>query len=145
MLDRSPQAQEEQAGNAAQQPQRQPGEQPVKGQPQSPPEDPKDSQQTRSGKPPPPRRQVEANIATMPPPSAPPSYGPVLNPAGPQTPVPPQATGGLPPPAPITTCTGAQCRDASGNIYGTGIGNAAVNSQGQLCNRSTVTNTMNCF
>jgi hypothetical protein len=141
--DRTPQAQEEQAGNAAQQPQRKPGEQPVAGQPQGQPEDPAQSQATVSGKPPPPRRNVPANVARMPQPGAPQAYGPVLHEMGPQTTMPTPAPPGLPGPAPINNCTGGQCRDTSGNTYNTGVGNAAISSDGKLCNRTG--NTVQCF
>jgi hypothetical protein len=141
--DRSPRAQEEQAGNAAQQPQRKPGEQPVAGQPQGKPEDPAQSQRTLSGKPPPPRRNVPANVATVPQPTAPQAYGRVLHDMAPQTTMPTPAPPGLPGPAPINNCTGGQCRDTSGNTYNTGVGNAAISSDGKLCNRSGT--TMQCF
>lgn len=141
--ERTPQAQEEQAGNAARQPQRKPGEQPVKGQPQGQPDEASQSQKTRSGKPPPPRRRVPANVATMPEPAAPQAYGPVLHDMAPQTTMPTPAPPGLPNPAPINNCTGGQCRDTSGNTYNTGVGNAAISSDGRLCNRSG--NTVQCF
>lgn len=141
--ERTPQAQEERAGNAAQQPQRKPGEQPVAGQPQGMPEDPGQSQMTRSGRPPPPRRSVPANVARMPQPGAPQAYGPVLHEMGPQTTMPTPAPPGLPDPAPINSCTGGQCRDTSGNTYNTGVGNAAISSDGRLCNRTG--NTVQCF
>lgn len=135
--DGTPQAQEEQAGNAAQQPQRKSGEQPVKGQPQ---DQPQDMAPRKDGKKPPPkRRAVPAIIGSMPAPTAPQAYGPVLHPAAPQTPMP----ANLPPPAPINTCIGNQCTDASGNSYQTGVGNAALDSKGRLCNRNGT--TMQCF
>jgi hypothetical protein len=138
---RAPQAQEERAGNAAQQSQRKPGEQPVKGQPQGTADDALRSQASRSGQAPPPRRRVPANIATMPPPAAPQAYGPVLHDREPRTTMPTAA--GLPDPAPINNCMGGQCRDTSGNTYNTGVGNAAISSDGRLCNR--VGNTIQCF
>lgn len=134
--DGTPQAQEEQAGNAAQQPQRKSGEQPVKGQPQGHPDM---APRTDGKKPPPKRRAVPAIIGSMPAPTAPQAYGPVLHPAAPQTPMP----ANLPPPAPINTCIGNQCTDASGNSYQTGVGNAALDSKGRLCNRNGT--TMQCF
>jgi hypothetical protein len=157
-----PQAQEEQAGNAAQQAQRKPGEQPVKGEPQGKPDEaPAQAQgdkgagaQKQKGKKVPPRRRaVPAIIGTMPAPTGQLSYGPVLGPVAPQTPMPAPAPGGLPSAAPapggmpapatITQCIGAQCTDASGRSYQTGVGNAGTDSSGRLCNRSG--NTMQCF
>jgi hypothetical protein len=158
-----PQAQEEQAGNAARQAQRKPGEQPVKGEPQGKPDeapaqaqgDKGASAQKQKGKKVPPRRRaVPAIIGTMPTPSAPLSYGPVLGtPRGHISSMPTPAPGGLPSvspgpggvpaPATITQCIGAQCTDASGRSYQTGVGNAGTDSSGRLCNRSG--NTMQCF
>jgi hypothetical protein len=106
-------------------------------------EDPAQSQRTRSGKPPPPRRNVPANVATVPQPTAPQAYGPVLHDMAPQTTMPTPAPPGLPDPAPINDCTGDQCRDTSGNTYNTGVGNAAISSGGKLCTRSGT--TMQCF
>jgi hypothetical protein len=141
--ERTPQAQEEKAGSAAQQAQRKPGEQPVPGQPQGLPEDPAQSQKTRSGNPPPPRRNVPANVSRLPEPAAPQAYGPVLHDMGPQTTMPTPAPPGLPEPAPLNSCTGGQCKDTSGNTYNTGVGNAAISSDGRLCNRSGT--TVQCF
>lgn len=61
--------------------------------------------------------------------------------------VPPPATA-APAPAPsggarISTCQGNVCTDASGTSYATGVGNAAVNSSGRLCNRNGT--VMQCF
>ena len=57
----------------------------------------------------------------------------------PATTAPAPATGG----AQISTCQGNVCTDASGTSYATGVGNAAVNSSGRLCNRSGT--VMQCF
>jgi hypothetical protein len=144
--DGRPQAQEEQAGNAAQQPVRKPGEQPVAGQPQGKPDDKATKQKSeneKTAKPPVRRRSVQANIGTMPQPTAPQSYGTVLHDMAPQTTMPAPAPGGLPPPAAINNCVGGQCTDASGNTYNTGTGNAALDSKGRLCTRNG--QTMQCF
>lgn len=87
---------------------------------------------------------------TTPVPSA--SYGSTLSP-GPSTmygstlsPAPSAIYGNPlspPPPALLNSCAGNFCTDASGNSYNAGVGNAAVNSQGRLCNR--MGNTMQCF
>jgi hypothetical protein len=157
-----PQAQEEQAGNAAQQAQRKPGEQPVKGEPQGKPDaaaaqvqgDKDAKAQKPKGKKLPPRRHVPAIIGTMPAPSAALSYGPVLGtPPGHISSMPTPAPGGLPPvspsagsvsvPATINQCIGAQCTDAAGRNYQIGTGNAGTDSSGRLCNRSG--NTVQCF
>jgi hypothetical protein len=138
----TPQAQEEQAGNAAQQPQAKPGEQPVAGQPQGKPDD-KAGKQHMKPKPPVRRRAVPATIGTMPQPSAPQAYGPVLHDMAPQTTMPAPAPAGLPPPAVINNCVGGQCTDTSGNTYNTGAGNAALDSKGRLCTRNG--QTMQCF
>jgi hypothetical protein len=135
----NPQAQEEQAGNAARQPQRKPGEQPVKGQPQDTPPD----RSKQPKKPPPRRRAVPAIIGSMPAPSAPQAYGPVLHELAPQTTMPAPAPAGLPPPATITGCIGNQCNDTSGKSYQTGVGNTALDPNGRLCNRNG--QTMQCF
>ena len=44
---------------------------------------------------------------------------------------------------PIGACTGATCTDASGATTAGQVGNASVNSEGRLCNRTG--NTMQCF
>jgi hypothetical protein len=134
----NPQAQEEQAGNAARQPQRKPGEQPVKGQPQDTPDRSKQPK-----KPPPRRRAVPAIIGSMPAPSSPQAYGPVLHELAPQTTMPAPAPPGLPPPATITGCIGNQCNDTSGKSYQTGVGNTAIDPNGRLCNRNG--QTVQCF
>jgi hypothetical protein len=123
----APQAQEEQAGNA--------------GQPQGKATD--QARRRQAAQPTPRRRAVPAIIGSMPQPSAPQAYGPVLNPAAPQTPMPAPAPAGLPPSAPINNCMGGQCTDAAGNTYNTGVGNAALDSKGRLCNRTGM--NMQCF
>jgi hypothetical protein len=133
-----PQAQEEQAGNAAQQPPRKPGEQPVQGQPQG-----RRGKTGQQKKPVPRRRAVPAIIGSMPAPSAPQAYGPVLHELAPQTTMPAPAPAGLPPPATITGCIGNQCNDTSGKSYQTGVGNTALDPNGRLCNRNG--QTVQCF
>jgi hypothetical protein len=132
-----PQAQEEQAGNAVRQPPRKPGGQAVQGQPQGKPG--KTAQQKKL----PPRRAVPAMIGSMPAPSAPQAYGPVLHELAPQTTMPAPAPAGLPPPATITGCIGNQCNDTSGKSYQTGVGNTALDPNGRLCNRNG--QTVQCF
>lgn len=44
---------------------------------------------------------------------------------------------------PVSACTGATCTDASGATTAGQVGNASVNSEGRLCNRTG--NTMQCF
>ena len=48
-----------------------------------------------------------------------------------------------PGPVQINSCLGGTCTDTNGATYNTGVGNAAVTSQGRLCTRSG--NTMQCF
>jgi hypothetical protein len=76
-----------------------------------------------------------------------PSYGPVLAPpaAPASVPAPPAGLQPVypPPPAQLNSCTGNLCTDSAGNTYHAGAGNAAINSQGRLCNR--VGDTMQCF
>ena len=64
-----------------------------------------------------------------------PSAAPPLAPARPPAPI--------PGPAQINSCLGGTCTDTNGATYNTGVGNAAVNSQGRLCTRTA--NTMQCF
>ena len=88
----------------------------------------------------PPRRSTPQTIGTMPR-QAPPSnqpYAAVPTPAPTAAPVPV-----APAPAPINTCSGALCTDAAGATYDTGVGNAAISSDGRLCNR--VGTTVQCF
>jgi len=134
-----PQAQEEQAGKAALQPPRKRGEQPVTGKPQGKPA----VKGTQPKKPLPRRRAVPAIIGSMPAPSAPQAYGPVLHELAPQTTMPAPAPAGLPPPATITGCIGNQCNDTSGKSYQTGVGNTALDPNGRLCTRNG--QTMQCF
>lgn len=56
---------------------------------------------------------------------------------------PPQPVALKPSPAQINACNGGACTDTGGATYNTGVGNAAVNSQGRLCTRTG--NTMQCF
>lgn len=113
-----PQAQEEQAGKAALQPQRKKDEQTVKGQPQGKPT--KAQQQPKKL---PPRRRVPAIIGTMPSPTPPLSYGPVLG--TPPAPSAPQAYGPVVAPsapqayAPMPGTRGAQPAPSYGPVLGT--------------------------
>jgi hypothetical protein len=138
--DGTPRAQEEQAGNSAQLPQRKPDEPAVAGRPQGKPDVKGAKQKPPKARP---RRAVAATIGSMPQPSAPQAYGPVLHDVAPQTTMPAPAPAGLPPPAVINNCVGGQCTDASGNSYQTGTGNAALDSKGRLCTRNG--QTMQCF
>lgn len=93
---------------------------------------------------PPRRRSVQQIIATVPLPG----YGPVLQPrAALPAFVPPPASAVAPayssPPAQINSCSGALCTDTAGNSHSVGVGSAAVNREGRLCNR--VGTTMQCF
>ncbi|MFL6672386.1 MAG: hypothetical protein ACJ8LG_03725 [Massilia sp.] len=97
---------------------------------------------------PPRRRPVQQAVGPEPlaPSSAPPAltYGPTL---APRPHEPPSNANSLPSaapaPAPVNTCHGSLCTDASGGSYNMGVGNAGTNGQGQLCNR--VGNTVQCF
>lgn len=100
------------------------------------------------------RRSVQQAVGTMPPPAAIQTYGPTLtSPAPsyrpPSGPVPGSVVSQSAPPAPapapvqLNSCVGNFCTDAAGSTYNSGTGNAAVNSQGRLCNR--VGTTMQCF
>ncbi|MFC3469892.1 hypothetical protein ACFOHT_08505 [Massilia oculi] len=60
------------------------------------------------------------------------------------TPAPATAPAPVGPSArPVSACTGATCTDASGATTAGQVGNASVNSEGRLCNRTG--NTMQCF
>jgi hypothetical protein len=106
-----------------------------------------------AAKPPPPRRRsVQQIIGSVPSPSATQTYGPTLSPPASSfrspaavAPAPPTGPAQVAPapPAQLNRCTGNFCTDAAGNSYNSGTGNAAVNSQGRLCNR--VGTTMQCF
>ena len=70
---------------------------------------------------------------------------PVVAPGTPRLAPPPPAppTAIVAGPAQINNCVGGVCTDTVGTTYNTGVGNAAVNSQGRLCTRSG--DTMQCF
>jgi pyruvate/2-oxoglutarate dehydrogenase complex dihydrolipoamide acyltransferase (E2) component len=89
------------------------------------------------------RRSVQQVIDGMPPSPriATEGYRPTPYPAAPPAPGPQPVAP--PPPAQINSCIGAACTDASGALYNGGVGNATINSQGRLCNRSAT--TMQCF
>ncbi|TFW27345.1 hypothetical protein [Massilia horti] len=94
---------------------------------------------------PPRRRSVqqivgpEPRVSAEPPPAL--TYGPAPSgfPGAPPTSPAPVT----PAPVPLNSCNGNFCTDANGGTYNAGVGGAAVNSQGKLCNR--VGNTMQCF
>ncbi|WP_426110952.1 hypothetical protein [Massilia sp. PWRC2] len=62
----------------------------------------------------------------------------IASPGRPAVPAPVRQQGSVP-----ATCNGAGCVDASGQRLGTGVGNAAVTPQGQLCTRGLV--GVQCF
>jgi hypothetical protein len=101
---------------------------------------------------PPRRRSVQQVTGSVVPPAATQTYGPTLTPPASTFRAPPSAApapvAGLPqvappPPAQLNSCVGNYCTDAAGSTYNSGTGNAAVNSQGRLCNR--VGTMMQCF
>lgn len=101
---------------------------------------------------PPRRRSVQQAIGSVVQPTPTQTYGPVLAPPAytypSQTnPAMPSVVGVQPitPPSPsqLNSCSGSFCTDAAGATYNNGVGSAAVNSQGRLCNK--VGNTMQCF
>lgn len=99
-------------------------------------EDPAKSQQRRDGKPP-----IKRSARR----SAPLRVDPVAvatTPAAPQ-PLSPRPAPPDPGPVQINSCLGGACTDTNGATYNTGVGNAAVDSQGRLCTRTA--NTMQCF
>jgi len=103
----------------------------------SQPEDPAKSQQRNDGK------KATNRSARR---SAPLRVSPVavtMTPSAPQ-PLPPTRSAAQDPgPVQINSCLGGTCTDTNGATYNTGVGNAAVSSQGRLCTRSG--NTMQCF
>lgn len=97
----------------------------------------------------PPRRSVQQIVGPEPRATAEPppelTYGQVPTSPAPVAPGAP-ATGPapvMPAPVPLNSCTGNFCTDVYGGSYNAGVGSAAINSQGKLCNR--VGNTMQCF
>jgi hypothetical protein len=163
--DKTPQAQQERAADAAQH------------KPKGAAQGARPAQQNRKATR---RRSVQQTIGPLPAPAPTASYGPTPGPAptltygpalssapaaayGPTPPAAPAAAYGptlaapaptpaipapgafpvAPAPAPLNSCIGNHCSDAAGNSYNMGVGNAGVNSQGRLCNR--VGNTMHCF
>ena len=143
--DARPQAQEERAAPAQQARQRQdepdpsarPAPQPPQPEPgqkaqQAPKKDPKAKPAPRR---PGAQQRIEPTARITAPSSQPYARVPV--------PVAPGPTPGAPGGAQISTCQGNVCTDASGTSYATGVGNAAVNSSGRLCNRNGT--VMQCF
>lgn len=101
------------------------------------PQDPAKSQQRKDGK------KASNRSARR---SAPLRVDPVavdMTPATPQPLPPTRPAAPDPGPVQINSCLGGTCTDTNGATYNTGVGNAAVNSQGRLCTRSG--NTMQCF
>jgi hypothetical protein len=95
---------------------------------------------------PPPRRHVWQVVGPEPLVNLGPVYSPTLTPRPPTTPMPapiPGTSQVQPGPAPLNSCAGSLCTDASGSQYNIGVGNAGTDSQGRLCNR--VGNTVQCF
>jgi hypothetical protein len=106
--------------------------------PQAPqPQDPAKSQQRKDGK------KVTNRNARR---SAPLRVDPVavaMTPSAPQPQLPTRPAMPDRAPVQINSCLGGTCTDTNGATYNTGVGNAAVNSQGRLCTRTA--NTMQCF
>ncbi len=133
--ERTPQAQEEKAGAAPggqvldPDPSARPAPQPTQPTQQARPQDGKDGKKT------PKRSARRADPVRVDPVAVVPYAAPPLAPARPLAP--------SPAPAQINSCLGGTCTDTNGATYNTGVGNAAVNSQGRLCTRSG--NTMQCF
>lgn len=130
--ERTPQAQEEKAGAV-------PGGQVLDPDPSARPApqstQPTQPQAGKNGKKTPKRSARRADPVRVDPVAVVPSAAPPLAPARPLRPD--------PGPAQINSCLGGTCTDTNGATYNTGVGNAAVNSQGRLCTRTA--NTMQCF
>jgi hypothetical protein len=136
--EQTPQAQEEKAGAAptgrASEPDRDPD---PSAHPAPQPKDPAKSQERKDGK------KATNRSARR---SAPLRVDPVavaMTPTAPQPLPPTRPLTRDPGPVQINSCLGGTCTDTNGATYNTGVGNAAVNSQGRLCTRTA--NTMQCF
>lgn len=134
--EQTPQAQEEKAGGMPQQPRHQEVDPSARPAPQQ--TDPARSKgkqdpnkQARTA----PRRSVQANVARVP--EVQPAPGLPMAAPPPAQPVPLR-----PAPAQVN-CVGNTCNDAAGTTYQTGVGNAALTSQGRLCTQHG--STMQCF
>lgn len=133
--ERSPQAQEEKAGAAPggqaldPDPSARPAPQPTQPTQPAKPQEGKDGKKTLK------RSARRADPLRVDPVAVVPPAAPPLAPARPLT--------TDPGPAQINSCLGGTCTDTNGATYNTGVGNAAVNSQGRLCTRTA--NTMQCF
>lgn len=133
--ERSPQAQEEKAGTPLggqaldPDPSARPAPQPTQPTQPAKPQEGKDGKKTLK------RSARRADPVRVDPVAVVPSAAPPLAPARPLAP--------SPGPAQINSCLGGTCTDTNGTTYNTGVGNAAVNSQGRLCTRTA--NTMQCF
>jgi hypothetical protein len=133
--EQTPQAQEEKAGAA---PPGRASEVDPSARPAAQPKDPAKADPRKDGKKAAnrsARRSSPQRVDIVPPASA---SGPLLAPSAPA-----QPAALRPGPAQINSCPGGTCIDTSGTTYNTGVGNAAVSSQGRLCTRSG--NTMQCF
>lgn len=134
--EQTPQAQEEKAGGMPQQPRHQEVDPSARPAPQQ--QDPAKTdgkagarKQAQSA----PRRSVQQQVARVPEVQASPGV-----PTAAPPPAQPQAL--RPGPAQVN-CLGNTCNDAAGTRYQTGVGNAAVTSQGRLCTQHGA--TMQCF
>lgn len=143
--DAAPRAQEERAGAAAQQqrhnevdPSARPAPQPAQPEP-APPQDKKpDAKKDGKAKPSTARRHVRQRIEPTPRIAAPSAHphGRVADPAA-------GAPSPVPAPAQVNSCSGGVCVDTKGTVYNTS-GNAAVSSDGRVCNRGSG-GTLQCF
>lgn len=134
--EQTPQAQEEKAGGMPQQPRHQEVDPSARPAPQQ--QDPakgKAGQQPKKQARVAPRRSVQQQIARVP--EVQPSPGVPM-----AAPPPAQPAAGRPGPAQVN-CIGNTCTDPAGTSYQTGVGNAAVSSQGRLCTQHGT--TMQCF
>ena len=134
--EQTPQAQEEKAGGMPQQPRHQevdPSARPAPQQQEPAKTEGKQDKkkQARAA----PRRSVQQQVARVPEvepsPGVPMAAPPVAQPAA------------LRPGPEQVNCLGNTCNDAAGKRYQTGVGNAAVSSQGRLCTQHG--KTMQCF
>jgi hypothetical protein len=94
----------------------------------------------------PPRHHVWQVVGPEPTVNLGPVYSPTLTPRPPAGAMPAPVPGVapvLPGPAPLNSCTGNLCTDASGSQYNIGTGNAGTDGRGRLCNR--VGTTVQCF
>ena len=134
--EQTPQAQEEKAGGMPQQPRHQEVDPSARPAPQQ--KDPAKTDGkagTRKQAQAAPRRSVQQQVARVPEVQA--------SPGVPMAAPPPAQPQALRPGPEQVHCLGNSCNDAAGARYQTGVGNAAVSSQGRLCTRHG--STMQCF